>query len=381
MRQDRLVELARPLGDDAERDAVFAAFLGDAGDRLARRHEAEARIGGDITVSFLADDEHVDGAVAPQRHLEGHAAEYGSDRIDDLGGDAGKLESADRPVLAGDAEDLRDGFGDRVADRVVGEHEVIARIVDRSDQAHLQRPQEGLFRAAFRAADALVDQRQQIGHAVGNRRVGGDRTLFRRAAHQRVVAAAEGTLGLRQDIAQHVELFGHRRAAAKHDLGKFLKPHQPEGQVERIGIDGDGVLGKGGGEFVMRIEDQDAQLRIRRDRLVQEQRHGRRLADAGGADDGEMLGEHRGDVDRRIDAFVLRQLANDGGRTFAGIVDAHQVGGSDAVGDGAEIGITRDAGREFLAPVLVDTDFAKQLGLDLENIVFAFARAWLPVFI
>lgn len=123
----------------------------------------------------------------------------------------------------------------------------------------------------------------------------------------------------------------------------------------------------------MRIEDQYTQLRVRRDRLVQEQRHGRRLADTGRADDGEMLGEHRRDMDRRIDAFVLGQLADDGGRALAGIVNAHQVGGSDAVRDGAEIGITRDAGREFLAPVLVDTDFAEQLGLDPERIVFAFA--------
>ena len=69
LRQDRLVEFAGTLGDDAERDAVFAAFLGDAGDGLARRHEAEARIGGDIAVRFFADDEHVDGAIAPERRF------------------------------------------------------------------------------------------------------------------------------------------------------------------------------------------------------------------------------------------------------------------------------------------------------------------------
>jgi hypothetical protein len=59
---------------------------------------------------------------------------------------------------------------------------VVARIVDRGDDAHLQRAQERLFAAAFQAADALVDQRQQIGHAVGDRRVGGDRALFGGAA-------------------------------------------------------------------------------------------------------------------------------------------------------------------------------------------------------
>jgi len=252
---------------------------------------------------------------------------------------------------------------------------VVARIVDRRDDAHLQRAQERFFGAAFEPADALVDESKQVGDAVWHRRIGSDRALFRLAAHQRAVAAAEGALGLRQDIAQHVELFRYRRAAAEDHFGEFLEPHQPEGQVKRIGIDGNGVFGEGGGKFVVRIEDQHAQLRIGLDRLVQKQRDGSRFADTGRADHGEMLRQHRGHMDRRFDAFILCQVADDGGGALAGIIDAHQVRGADTMGDGAEMGITRNAGREFLAAVFVDADFAEQFRLDAEDIVLAFAPA------
>ncbi len=78
-------------------------------------------------------------------------------------------------------------------------------------------------------------------------------------------------------------------------------------------------------------------------------------------------------MDRRVDAFVLGEVADDGGRAGAGIIDAHQVGRADPVGDSAEIGIARDAGREFLAAVFIDADFAEELGLDAEAVVFTFA--------
>ena len=58
----------------------------------------------------------------------------------------------------------------------------------------------------------------------------------------------------------------------------------------------------------MRVEDQDAQIGPRLDRLAQQQRHGRRLADAGGADDGEMARQRVVDGDARVDRLVLRQL-------------------------------------------------------------------------
>ena len=129
------------------------------------------------------------------------------------------------------------------------------------------------------------------------------------------------------------------------------------------------MIGKGGSELVVRIEDQHAQARIGADGAVQQQRYRRRLADTGRAHDREMLRQHRGNVDGGVDAFVLGQLADDAGIGLAGIVDAHQVGGTDAVGDGAEIGIAGDAGREMLAAIGEDLDLAEQFHLDAELVV------------
>ena len=232
-----------------------------------------------------------------------------------------------------------------------------------------------LFVAAFQPADALVDQRQQIGHAVGDRRIGGDRALF----------ASGGAERIRRCRGRRVLASGMISRSMSSSSGTGGRPRKmtsanSSSRISQKGRSSVSVsmttasFGKGGGEFVMRIEDQHAQLRIRRDRLVQQQRHGRRLADAGRADDGEMLGEHRGDMDRRVDAFVLGQLADDGGRRPAGIVDAQQGRRS---GCGGRWRRDRDTALmpvgEFLAAVLVDTDFADQFDLDAEGIVVAFA--------
>ncbi|MNY23616.1 hypothetical protein D3C86_1572890 [compost metagenome] len=168
---------------------------------------------------------------------------------------------------------------------------MVARIVDRRDDPDLERAQMRLFVSPLEPADPLVDHRQQVGDAVGHRRVGGDRAFFRLAPYEAGFATAlEGFLGVGNDVAQDVELFGHGGAAAEDDLGKLLQPEEPEGKIQRVGVDDHRKLREGGGELVVRVEDQDAQLRIGGNRLVEQQRHGGRLADARGADDGEMLG-------------------------------------------------------------------------------------------
>ena len=165
--------------------------------------------------------------------------------------------------------------------------------------------------AALEPAEALVNHRQQVRDAIGHRRVRGDRAFLRLAPHQPGFAALEGLLRIGDDVAQDVEFFGHRRSPAEDHLGELLEPEKPEGELERVRFDDHRMLGKGGGEFVVRIEDQHAQFRVGGDRLVEEQRHGGRLADAGGADDGEVFGKHRGHMDGGVEALVLGQLAGD----------------------------------------------------------------------
>ncbi len=116
--QDRRIKFAGALGDDAERNAVFAAFLGDTGNGLAGRQETEALVGRHIAVRFLADDKHVYAAIAPQADFKGHAAENRRDRVDDFGRNAGQLERGDRSAFARYAENFGDGLDDRVGDRV-----------------------------------------------------------------------------------------------------------------------------------------------------------------------------------------------------------------------------------------------------------------------
>ena len=74
-----------------------------------------------------------------------------------------------------------------------------------------------------------------------------------------------------------------------------------------------------------------------------------------------------------IDAFILRELADDAGIVLAGVVDAQKIGSANPVGDGAQIGIAGDAAGEFLASVFADADFAQKLRLDLESVVFTLA--------
>ncbi len=79
------------------------------------------------------------------------------------------------------------------------------------------------------------------------------------------------------------------------------------------------------------------------------------FADAGGADHGEVVWPHRGDMDRRVELSSCVRLPITAGVVHPGIVDADEAGGADAVGDDAEIGIAANAGGESLAAVFVDT--------------------------
>ncbi len=114
---------------------------------------------------FLADDEHVDRAIRPERQLEGHAAENRGDGIHDFGGNAGQLEGRDRAVISRDAEIC--AIVSMIVSLIVLLENMkwLEGVVDRRHDAHLQRPQKRLFTAAFQTPDPLVDE----GHEIGDR--------------------------------------------------------------------------------------------------------------------------------------------------------------------------------------------------------------------
>ncbi len=268
---------------------------------------------------------------------------------------------------------MRDGLEDGVVDRVGGKEKAIARIADGRQKAHLEGPQRRLFPAPVEPAHPLVDQSQQIGHAVGHRRVAGERALVDGAPCRARLAAAKGALGFRDEITQDIQLFRHRRAAAKHHFGKLFKPHQPERQVQRIGVDDHGLVGEGGGKFVVRIKDQHPKLRVCLDCLVEEKRDGGRLADAGRADDGKVLGQHRGNMDCGVDGLVLRQRADHAAASLSGIINALQIIGANAVGNGAKMRVAGNAGGKALRAIIIHAHFAQKLHLDTEFVAAVFA--------
>jgi hypothetical protein len=90
--------------------------------------EAEARVGGHVTVRLLADERHGHLTLAPQREVEAQTAEHGYHYVDDLGGKTGKLEDGDRFVVDRHTEDAVDDLRHAVIDRQRAKHECRARI-------------------------------------------------------------------------------------------------------------------------------------------------------------------------------------------------------------------------------------------------------------
>ena len=119
----------------------------------------------------------------------------------------------------------------------------------------------------------------------------------------RAIAGAGGV----DDLAQDIAFIGERIAPPEHDIGQFFELEHPEGQVDAVGVDGHRAVREGGGVFIVRIEDEDAQPRPCRDAFPQQQRHRAGFADAGGAENGEVPRQHVADADGRGDGVVLRE--------------------------------------------------------------------------
>ena len=132
--QDGRVDLRRALRDDAQRRAVLAAFLGDLGDGALAGLEAERRIGRHVAVRFFADQRDGHLAFAPQREVEGHAAEHRDDDVDDFRRQAGEFQNGDRLVVDRHAEDAAQDLRHAVVDGQRAEHEAVAAVLrDRVD--------------------------------------------------------------------------------------------------------------------------------------------------------------------------------------------------------------------------------------------------------
>ena len=141
------------------------------------------------------------------------------------------------------AEDVADRLVDRVLDHPGAEHEAVARIGDRRFDAGGAAPcrtgRSFLLSSRPMRSSIMLDQ---VGHAVGHRRVGGERSRWPRRSEAPAAGVAVEVLGERDEVAQDVEFLRHDFAAAEDHLGEFLEAEHPERQVERAGIDAHAVF-------------------------------------------------------------------------------------------------------------------------------------------
>jgi hypothetical protein len=158
------------------------------------------------------------------------------------------------------------------ADVCVVEHEAVARIVarglDARDQAVILRP----HRAVLELAHALVDQADHVLDAVGHRRVDGDagrlRIVAQEPARGRAGVRLEDHLGDRDHLGEDLDLLVHAGPAAEEHVDDFLEVEQPERQLEVLRRQRLRALVEAVAVFVVRIDQEHAQVRSRLEDLA-----------------------------------------------------------------------------------------------------------------
>ena len=151
--------------------------------------------------------------------------------------------------------------------------------------------------------------------------------------------------------------------AAEEDVDDFLEVEQPERQLDVARREHLRGFAEEAAVFVVRVDQEDAQVRARPLQLVQDDRDARGLADAGGAEHGKVPADQLGAVEVAADAGILLQVP-DIDRARAGqLVDDAQVGVRHHRGAVADRGIVRDATLEARAAAAIAHDLAHQVEL------------------
>ena len=117
-------------------------------------------------------------------------------------------------------------------------------------------------------------------------------------------------LGDRDLLGEDFDLVLDARTPVIERVDEFLEVEQPERQLERRGADDVGARTEAAAVFVVAVEQEDAQIGPRVEDLVDQHGDAARLADAGRAEDGEVLAEQIVDVDGGVDGLVVMQRAD-----------------------------------------------------------------------
>ena len=172
LRQEARRQIRGTLGHDAKRNAVFAALLGDTRQGALGRLEAEAGVARCVAVRFLTDDRHRHRRVAPQRKVEGQAAQNRYDDVQHLGRDPGHIEDRDRLAIDRDPQQLRDDRRQFVAHgEPLAEDKGIAGVGLEGLKPLLQALEGADVLGPVEGAHRDVEMTQHLRHAVGDRRI------------------------------------------------------------------------------------------------------------------------------------------------------------------------------------------------------------------
>ncbi len=260
------------------------------------------------------------------------------------------------------ADDLRHGVA---ADVGVLEHEGVARVIAEGLHAPDQPVVDHARVAVLQLAHALVEQRDQVLDAVGHRRVSGEADIARIAAPgertcRRRAVLQIGGLRQRNDFRQDLDLFVDAGPAAEKYVDRFLEIEQPERQAQIARRQHLRLFAEAAAIFVVRVDEEDAQVRPGAENLLQDDGDAARFADAGRAEDGEVPAHQLVDIDADGDVRVLLEVA-DMGAVFVGrTVDHAQLALGQELRAVADIGIFGDAALEA-AGAVVGADLADQI--------------------
>ena len=140
-----------------------------------------------------------------------------------------------------------------------------------------------------------------------------------------VARVGKHVLGLRDDLGEDFDLLLQARASAKEYVDSFLEIEQPERQLEVLRVQNLRPITEGVAVFVVRVDEEDPQVRPHLQNLAQDDGNPARFTDARAAEEGEMLAQHVVDLDASTDGAVLLELP-DIDRVRAGrVVDPSQI--------------------------------------------------------
>ena len=220
--------------------------------------------------------------------------------------------------------------------------------------------------AIFQLAHALVEQVDEILDAVGHRRIGGEAGVARIAflglrAFDIDAVLQVSRFGQRNDFGQDLDFLADAGAAAEEGVDGLLEIEQPERQPQVSRGKHLRLVAETVAIFVVRIDQEDAQVRARIEDLLQNDGDAARLADAGSADDSEMPAHQLVDVDVNADLGILLQVADMRMIGIGRAVDQPQFALGEQQRAVADIWIFHDAALEARRAAVAGTNLADQI--------------------